>query len=87
MPTIEIKLENKIIEISLKDGRKVLDSLSFDEKNNLTENLLPSVDELVKRNKLQIKDIQKITTQSDLAEQFTSHRILKTIERTFNSFK
>jgi tRNA A37 threonylcarbamoyladenosine modification protein TsaB len=87
MLTIKIKLENKIIEIYLKNGRKVLDFMSFEEKNNLTEKLLPSVSEIIKKNKLEVKDIQKISIKSDLGEPYTSYRILKTVEKTFNFFK
>ena len=44
-------------------------------------------DKLIKKNKLQLKDIKKIVTKSDLKEPFTSYRILKTVEKTFNFFK
>jgi tRNA A37 threonylcarbamoyladenosine modification protein TsaB len=87
MFTLEIKLANRIMTISLKVGKKNLDSLSFEEKGNLTEKLLPSIEKLLKKNKLQIKEIKKIITKSDLKEPFTSYRILKTVEKTFNFFK
>lgn len=87
MPIIEIKLDKRIIEICLKEGKKILDKISFEEKGDLTEKLLPNIDRLIKKNKFQIKDIKKITTQSDLREPFTSYRILKTLEKTFNFFK
>jgi len=87
MLVIEIKLKERMIEIYLKDGKKVLDMITFPEKGDLTEKLLPMIDNLIKKNKLQIKDIQKIITKSDLKEPFTSYRILKTVEKTFNFFK
>lgn len=87
MPVIEIKLENRVIEISLKDGRRVLDMLSFKETGNLTEKLLLVMDKIIKKNKFQLKDIKRIVTKSDLSEPFTSYRILKTVEKTFNFFK
>ena len=87
MPIIEIKLENKIIEIFLKEKKNILDMISFAEKGDLTEKLLIMVDKLIKKNKLQIKDIEKILIKSDLKEPFTSYRILKTVEKTFNFFK
>ncbi len=87
MPTIEIKLKERIIEISLKEKRKVLDMLTFAEQGDLTEKLLLMVDKIIRKNKLQLVDIQKLTTKSDLKENFTSYRILKTIEKTFNFFK
>lgn len=87
MPIIEIKLKERVIEIYLKEKRKVLDMLTFPEQGDLTEKLLLLVDKIIKKNKLQLKDIQKITTKSDLKENFTSYRILKTIEKTFNFFK
>jgi tRNA A37 threonylcarbamoyladenosine modification protein TsaB len=87
MPIIEIKLKERIMEIYLKNDRKVLDMITFPEKGDLTEKLLPMIDRLIEKNKLQIKDIQKIAVKSDLKEPFTSYRILKTVEKTFNFFK
>jgi DNA-directed RNA polymerase subunit H (RpoH/RPB5) len=87
MSIIEIKLKEKVIEISLKEKKKVLDMLTFPEQGDLTEKLLLMVDKLIKKNELKLKDIQKIITKSDLKENFTSYRILKTIEKTFNFFK
>lgn len=87
MPIIEIKLEKRMIEICLKDGKNVLDMITFPEKGDLTEKLLPMIDKLITKNKIQLKDIKKIVTKSDLKEPFTSYRILKTVEKTFNFFK
>lgn len=87
MPVIEIKLENKNISIFLKEKGKILDKIFFAEKGDLTEKLLVMIEKLIKRNGLQIKEIKKITTKSDLEEPFTSYRILKTIKKTFNFFK
>jgi len=87
MPIIEIKLKERIITISLKEKGRVLDMLIFPEQGDLTEKLILLVDKIIKKNKLQLKDIQKIITKSDLKENFTSYRILKTIEKTFNFFK
>jgi hypothetical protein len=87
MPIIEIKLEKRVVEISLKEKGKILDRISFTEKGDLTEKLLIIIDKLIQKNKLQIKDIKRMITKSDLREPFTSYRILKTVEKTFNFFK
>lgn len=87
MVIIEIKLDKRVVEVSLNDGKKLLDRVSFAEKGDLTEKMLPLINRLIKKNKFQIQDIQKMVVESDLKEPFTSYRILKTIERTFNYLK
>lgn len=87
MSEIKIELKNRKVQISLKKGKEVLDRLVFMEKGDLTEKLLPMMEKIVKRNKLQIKDIEKIKIKSDLKEPFTSYRILKTVGKIFNFFK
>ncbi len=81
---LQVKIENKIVELSLSEKEKVLDALSFAEDHDLASNLLPNIDKLLKRNKLQPKDIEKMELKTDIAESYTSFRIAKAVEDAFN---
>ena len=81
---IDIKIENKVVQIVLKEKGKVVDKLNFPEENNLSEKLLPSIDKLLKRNKFEPKDIKKVIADVDTPESFTASRIAKAVAGTFN---
>lgn len=81
---IEIRIENKIVEIILRDKKTILDKISIIEEHRLSEDLLPAIDNLLKKNKLAPKDIAEMSLQSDLGENFTTHRIAKAVANAFN---
>jgi len=81
---IEIKIENKILEISLVDKKNLVDQIVIAEEHRLSEDLLPTIDKLLQKNKLTPQDIAKMTLQSDLGENFTTYRIAKAVVDAFN---
>lgn len=81
---IEIQIENKQVTLLLKDKMKVVDSFAFPEERRLSETLLAEIDKLLKKNKLKLADIQKMTVQSDLGDNFTTTRIAKTVAEAWN---
>lgn len=81
---IEIQISNKQITLFLKDKKNIVDSLDFPEERQLSERLLPAIDKLIKKNKLKTEDIEKITVESDLGDNFTTCRIAKTVANTWN---
>jgi len=81
---IEISINNDVISLLLKEKKKVIDSLVFPEERQLSEKLLPAIDKLIKKNRLNSKDIRKITMKSDLGDNFTTCRIAKTVAKTWN---
>lgn len=85
---IEINIENKIVIVSLLDKkvekRTVLDNIIISQEHRLSEDLLPTIDKLLKRNKLEAKDIAKMTLKSDIGENFTTYRIAKAVADAFN---
>ncbi len=81
---IQVKIENKIIELSLSEKEKILDTLTFAEDHDLASNLLPNIDSLLKKNNLRPKDIEKMKLKTDIAESYTSFRIAKAVEDAFN---
>ena len=81
---IEIKIENKILEISLVDKKNLVDQIVIAEEHRLSEDLLPTIDKLLQKNKLTPQDIAKMTLQSDLGENFTTYHIAKAVVDAFN---
>ena len=81
---IEIKIENKAVAISLLDKKAILDSIVMSEEYRLSEELLSTIDALLKKNKLEPKDITKMTLKSDIGENFTTYRIAKAVADAFN---
>lgn len=81
---IEIKIENKIVTISLLEKKVILDEVVISEEHRLSEDLLPTIDKLLQRNKLETADIVEMTLQSDMGDNFTTQRIAKAVVDAFN---
>ena len=81
---IEIKIENNLVEISLKDKSKVLDKIGFPEAHNLSEKLLATIDRLIAKNKLRVSDIKKLEFNSDVPNSYTTFRIVSAVKKAFN---
>jgi len=81
---VEIKIENKTVEISLLNKRTVLDKIVMVEEHRLSEDLLPMIDELLKKNNLIVGDVDKMILKSDMEDNFTTQRIAKAVVQAFN---
>jgi tRNA A37 threonylcarbamoyladenosine modification protein TsaB len=77
-------IKNKLVQIILEEKGKNIDRLSFPEENNLSEKLLPCLDELLKKNKLEPKDVKKVIADVETPESFTTSRIAKAVAESFN---
>lgn len=82
---MKILLEIKAgwIKIILKNKKNILDEVSFLEERNLSEKLLPTIDKLLKKNKLQSEDIADFQVVSDLGENYTTYRLAETVAQSF----
>jgi tRNA A37 threonylcarbamoyladenosine modification protein TsaB len=80
---ILLEIKSGRIIIILKDKRSILEEVSFLEERNLSEKLLPTIDKLLKKNKLQPQDIQDFQVVSDLGENYTTYRLAKTVAEAF----
>lgn len=76
---IRIQIKNQKAEALLLSGAKVVDQEAIREFNNISEELLPAVDRILKRNKITLADIQKIDSVSDLPESYTASRIVEAV--------
>jgi tRNA A37 threonylcarbamoyladenosine modification protein TsaB len=79
-----IDIKNKIINLNLKKQGKIISKISFPDEHNLMEKLLPAIDRLLKKNKLEIKDIKKAQVFSDQADSYTTARIAKAVAGAIN---
>lgn len=80
---ILLEIKEKKIKIILKDRKKILEELTFLEERNLSEKLLPTIDRLLKKNKLQPQDVKDFQLKSDLGGNYTTFRIAKTVAEAF----
>jgi len=80
---ITINIKNGQVKISLVDAARVVDEIVFQEAHNLSSVLLLQIDELLKRNKKEAKDIQNVFVNSDRSDSFTSTRIAKSVSSAF----
>jgi tRNA A37 threonylcarbamoyladenosine modification protein TsaB len=78
--TIEVKAE--AIILSLLNKEMVVDNIIWDGKFNLSEGLLSGIDDILKRNKLQIVDIVDFEVVSEISDKFTSIKIAQIVAKT-----
>lgn len=81
---ILINLKKGEVEVVLKDGDAEIDKINFPEDRNLSEKLLASIDNILKKNRLNSDKIEKVELISDIEENYTSYRIAKAVENAFN---
>jgi len=76
---IIIKIKERKISIVLLQNEKEVDFLNIVEEYSLSEKLLPEIDRLLRKNKLKLEDIEKVTVDSDQEDNFTTTRIAKSV--------
>jgi len=81
---ILIKIQEKKVKIVLWDGKKEMDSLEITEEHALSQELLPKIDALLKRNKLKPEEVVKMQVESDQGDAFTTTRLAKTVAEVWN---
>lgn len=81
---IEIKIENKSIDLALVSQKRIIDQINLPDERRLSQELLLTIDRLLRRNKLSSEDVEKINLKSDIPDTFTTFRIAKAVAETFN---
>jgi tRNA A37 threonylcarbamoyladenosine modification protein TsaB len=79
-----ISLDDNKITLTLKNGRKIIDSLVWTDQYTLSEKLLINIDKLLKKNVISVKDLKKVSSKVSGATSVTSIRIIKTAEKALN---
>ena len=81
---LEIFLDKNDIKLTIKDGRKVVDVLAWNDEYTLSEKLLPNIDTLLRKNKISKKQIEKVNTKITKTSGVTSVRIVQTVAKAWN---
>jgi len=81
---LQISLDGNDIKLTLKDDRKIVDELSWNDEYTLSEKLLPNIDVLLRKNKISKSEIGKVTTKISKTSGVTSARIVRTIAAAWN---
>ncbi|GBE17015.1 hypothetical protein BMS3Abin15_00848 [bacterium BMS3Abin15] len=78
-----IHLKKEKITLQLKDNKKVIGSSLWNDENNLSEKLLPEIDKLIRKNKINKENI-KLTVKTDIPAGYTTTRIAKSVANAWN---
>lgn len=81
---LTIDLDGNNIKLSIKDGRKIVAESFWSGEYSLSEQLLPKIDELLKKNKIDKSEIEKVTTKISQISGVTSSRIVQTVAKAWN---
>ncbi|TAK96543.1 hypothetical protein EPO05_01630 [Patescibacteria group bacterium] len=84
---ITIYLKTGEITLELRSGKKIVDRVIFPEDRSVSEQLLPQLDKLLKKNKLEAQDVEKFALQSEIPESYTTYRVAKAIVEGINIAK
>ena len=76
---LTIQIKNNITSVNIFQGKKLVNQIVLEEINHLSDQLLPMIDQLLQKNKVTLADIQKIDSDLDIPETFTSSRIVKAV--------
>lgn len=82
---LNIFLDGNDIKLTLKDGRKVVGVLAWNNEFTLSEKLLPNIDQLLRKNKIAKNQIAKVTTKITKTSGVTSARIVQTVAKAWNT--
>lgn len=82
-----IKIWNSEVTIFLIKNKKILDSFAFELDRDMSERLLPEIDKLLKKNKLESKDIKKARFKTNIKNSYTTVRIAQVVVNVFNWVK
>ncbi len=81
---LEISLDGNDIKLTLKNGRKTIDILAWNDEYTLSEKLLPKIDSLLGKNKISKSEVKKVTTKITKTSGVTSARIAQTVAKAWN---
>lgn len=84
---LQISLNGNEIKLTLKNGRKTIDDFSWTGEYTLSEQLLPNIDQLLKKNKIDKSEVQKVVAKITKTSGVTSARIVQTVANAWNAGK
>jgi tRNA A37 threonylcarbamoyladenosine modification protein TsaB len=82
---LQINLDGNDIKLVLKDGRETIAESAWVGEYTLSEQLLPQIDALLKKNKIAKNEVEKVTTKISPTSGVTSSRIVQTVAKAWNA--
>lgn len=79
-----IELDGNNISLIIKKVSKIIDRSDWQGEYSLSEQLLPKIDELLKKNKIDKKEIRKVVPKISRISGVTSSRIVQTVAKAWN---
>lgn len=80
-----INLDGSNIKLIIKNGRKIIAESAWEGEYSLSEQLLPKIDALLKKNKISKRDIKKVIPKISQTSGVTSSRIVQTVAKAWKS--
>ncbi|MEA3273157.1 MAG: hypothetical protein U9Q72_00975 [Patescibacteria group bacterium] len=68
--------------ISLEERGKLIDQLRWQDKQNLSEKLLPKINILLKRNNITVQELEDVNLAVDMEESYSAYRIASATMKT-----
>ena len=80
-----IFLDGNAIKLTIRNGKKLVAETSWTGEYSLSEQLLPKIDELIKKNKISKNEIKKVVPKISKISGVTSSRIVQTVAKAWNA--
>ena len=80
-----IQLDGNNITIAIKKNKKTAASFSWSDEYSLSEKLLPNIDALLRKNRIDKKEIKTVTAKISRTSGVTSSRIVQTVAKAWNT--
>jgi hypothetical protein len=80
-------LGERKIEITLNEGKAVLDTVNFEFDKNLDTLLIESVDKVLKRNKIDITSLKNIGLVGDIDKNSSLYKIVESFKSAVDNLK
>lgn len=81
---LTIHIDNKNIRLELKRGRSKVGERSWIDNNNLSEKLLPAIDEILATGRINPAEVAEMDVETDEPIGHTTPRIAETVARMWN---
>ena len=82
---LNISLDGNDIKLTIKNGSKIVGESSWYGEYTLSEQLLPQIDALLRKNKIDKNDIKNVTTKISKTSGVTSSRIVQTVAKAWSA--
>lgn len=79
-----IFLDGNNIKLSIRSGRKIIAEHAWQGEYSLSEQLLPKINELLRKNKIPKEKVERIIPKISKISGVTSARILQSVVKAWN---